>query len=653
MNTVANNGIPAVPATDSLAAFLATPSMAQATSFLDLCTAQCGTLPACPLSCANGTPEMTLNDDTPEIASRNGWAKLTGKTLPNEKPATRSALLNPSLAQLGPMLLGPSVPLVPPQPLNSMAIDSPTSWLGASQSTTENTTTSMETLLPSQAVANFAVPRTLPNEFVAMTTPESSPKVNSISGSELLSHAPLSLTPQEPSDRILLDERTVEVQETPTTQDDGGIIENDDALRVPEVGVADSVRPANATAPIATDPAEFATQIANATVPPAKHTPPSNLNAASSNSSSAQNLQCQSEADKNFPATTDSDAAITVFTSPILETPTNSPVSVRKTGSEKETQITMPRSYMHTEVPSRHSAPSPIRIAPFEAADKYAPDPQPDPSVMTSEMRYLHVLSSQLSNPDANPFSSSTWTPPTSSAGSDVISDPAPAQSSSGNKHSDPGSSASNSGVSVSNNQNPPTLAAPTSSAQSANDTAPTPNMPLVTGNPEPSGNARNVDPNRSSSDRQRPTPATAPPSSAGAGTVQMAQLVNRTTQSEMRIGLTTTAFGNVEVRTSVHANDVGIQIGSEKGDLRSMLANEIPGIAHHLQQQNLRLNQVDFHQGFGASHSMSSGGESHPRPFQSKPAPMAAPTLGANQNHETTEHFESCEDISRISILA
>ena len=99
-----------------------------------------------------------------------------------------------------------------------------------------------------------------------------------------------------------------------------------------------------------------------------------------------------------------------------------------------------------------------------------------------------------------------------------------------------------------------------------------------------------------------------------------------------MRIGLNTSAFGSVEVRTVVHANEVGVLIGSEKGDLRSLLSNELPGIANTLQQQNLRLNQVNFH-GFAFSNNMSSGGEqSQPRSFarQSSPAAIFPDNPGA-----------------------
>jgi hypothetical protein len=84
---------------------------------------------------------------------------------------------------------------------------------------------------------------------------------------------------------------------------------------------------------------------------------------------------------------------------------------------------------------------------------------------------------------------------------------------------------------------------------------------------------------------------------------------------------MNTQAFGSVEIHTVVHANEVGVQIGSEKGDLRSLLSNELPGIANNLQQQNLRLNQVNFHQGFAGN--PSSGNEGGSR--YSAPAPAAA----------------------------
>jgi hypothetical protein len=119
---------------------------------------------------------------------------------------------------------------------------------------------------------------------------------------------------------------------------------------------------------------------------------------------------------------------------------------------------------------------------------------------------------------------------------------------------------------------------------------------------------------------------------------------------------MNTTAFGNVEVHTIVHANEVGIQIGSERGDLRSLLANDLPGIASTLQQQNLRLNQVNFHQqGFAFSNQMSSGGgESQSRHFAAKsPTPSALfGELSSAESGEVAQPLPAA-DVRGLSVLA
>ena len=94
-----------------------------------------------------------------------------------------------------------------------------------------------------------------------------------------------------------------------------------------------------------------------------------------------------------------------------------------------------------------------------------------------------------------------------------------------------------------------------------------------------------------------------------------------------MRIGLNTAAFGDVQVRTVVHAGDVGVQIGSEKGDLRSFLANDIPGITHNLQQQDLRLAQVSFQQNGFSNSGDPSQHQSQSRPFNYRHNDAAART--------------------------
>jgi len=145
------------------------------------------------------------------------------------------------------------------------------------------------------------------------------------------------------------------------------------------------------------------------------------------------------------------------------------------------------------------------------------------------------------------------------------------------------------------------------------------------------------------------------PSASLVTGPVQMAQIVSRAAQSEMRIGLNTSAFGNVEVRTVVHANEVGVLIGSEKGDLRSFLSNELPSIANTLQTQNLRLNQVSFHQqGFAFSSQTSSGSGSQQRSFASRPiTPTALPSELANAESDEPVSSSTAAYSRGLSILA
>jgi hypothetical protein len=118
--------------------------------------------------------------------------------------------------------------------------------------------------------------------------------------------------------------------------------------------------------------------------------------------------------------------------------------------------------------------------------------------------------------------------------------------------------------------------------------------------------------------------------------------MASKAAQSEMRIGMTTSVFGSVEIHAVVRANDVGFVIGSEKGDLRSMLTNELPGIASNLQQQNLRLAQVNFHQGSAFSGQSGSGCDSQPRSFNSRSSSSTASSNltspGENTNSEPTE---------------
>ena len=67
-------------------------------------------------------------------------------------------------------------------------------------------------------------------------------------------------------------------------------------------------------------------------------------------------------------------------------------------------------------------------------------------------------------------------------------------------------------------------------------------------------------------------------------GPVEVARMVAGVAQSEMHIGLRTQAFGSVEVHTVVRDSQVGLSVGSERGDLRTFLATEVSGLPASIQ---------------------------------------------------------------------
>lgn len=110
------------------------------------------------------------------------------------------------------------------------------------------------------------------------------------------------------------------------------------------------------------------------------------------------------------------------------------------------------------------------------------------------------------------------------------------------------------------------------------------------------------------------PLPVTPP----ATGQVHGARLMARPEQAEMRIALQTGTFGNVEVHAVVRESQVGLAIGSERGDLHRMLANEVPGLAGRLQQHDLHLDAVKFLDQGMSFNAGSDGNHSRPRAFSS-----------------------------------
>ena len=98
-------------------------------------------------------------------------------------------------------------------------------------------------------------------------------------------------------------------------------------------------------------------------------------------------------------------------------------------------------------------------------------------------------------------------------------------------------------------------------------------------------------------------------------GTVETARLVASVAQSEMHLGLQTQAFGNVEVHTVVRDSQVGLTVGSERGDLRTLLAPEVSGLQATFRQQDLRFDNIRFlDSSAGTTAGFSGGADSQGR---------------------------------------
>ena len=111
------------------------------------------------------------------------------------------------------------------------------------------------------------------------------------------------------------------------------------------------------------------------------------------------------------------------------------------------------------------------------------------------------------------------------------------------------------------------------------------------------------------------------PPPAPVTGNVQAARMVESLGQQEMHIGLNTDSFGNVEVHTLIHNSQVNLAVGSERGDLRTLLTAEVPGLQANFQQHELRFESIRFlaqHPGgAGTAAGFSHGGDSQPRGFR------------------------------------
>jgi hypothetical protein len=144
---------------------------------------------------------------------------------------------------------------------------------------------------------------------------------------------------------------------------------------------------------------------------------------------------------------------------------------------------------------------------------------------------------------------------------------------------------------------------------------------------------------------RMPPAPAasssTAP--SSDNSPLPTARLVDGAQQAEMHIDLRTQSFGSVQVHTSVRDSQVGVMIGSEKGDLRAFLTAEVPSLQSAFSRQDLHFDNIRFlGQSPGPGAGLAGGTDSQPRShYPGRPAPSGSqqsdplpPTSGGLEHH-------------------
>ena len=160
---------------------------------------------------------------------------------------------------------------------------------------------------------------------------------------------------------------------------------------------------------------------------------------------------------------------------------------------------------------------------------------------------------------------------------------------------------------------------------------------------------------NQDAGSRNAALPAAAEPQSSAAsspaplpaaGTVETARLVAGAMQSEMHLGVQTQAFGNVEVHTVVRDSLVGLTVGSERGDLRTLLAPEVSGLQTTFRQQDLHFDNIRFlESGAGTSAGFSGGADSHSR-SSSQPQSSSGGTFS---NHSPPEDLAELDVGGRL----
>jgi len=126
------------------------------------------------------------------------------------------------------------------------------------------------------------------------------------------------------------------------------------------------------------------------------------------------------------------------------------------------------------------------------------------------------------------------------------------------------------------------------------------------------------------------------------------ARLINGPGTSEMHIGMRTPEFGNVELHTVVRGSQLGVSVGSEKGNLHELLAPELPSLQKTFQQHEFGLNSIRFLEhssGAASGFTGGAGSEAHSFVAKDNSQEKARERIAVPQTVSTTEEITEIEN--------
>jgi hypothetical protein len=126
------------------------------------------------------------------------------------------------------------------------------------------------------------------------------------------------------------------------------------------------------------------------------------------------------------------------------------------------------------------------------------------------------------------------------------------------------------------------------------------------------------------------------------------AKLVAGVEQSELRMGLRTGEFGNVDIRTSLVRNQFTAEISVERGELGRALAAELPSLQHRLSEQHMPAASITVQDQSGGS---SSGFQQGSRSGQNAPPVSVSGSRAHEDSSLSVLPLDTIEATARLDI--